>query len=246
MAFVFRHGLVNKAAEIAEGMTDDQIRGSDGVRNTIKLFDDHCAPYKKSPWRRSDTPHFTISSGLRPRILPSSSPNHSQTTVNVRSMCVVPGSLVPLHRETHDGQSRGFWHHTTHICSGNVLHHGTLKLGPHGSDVTEHVVNILTEPGYSSASTAERQIDREVEDPIGDRTFPLPNSVVPGGGPQQCEERQRRLRIEKTASYLPSWNIRTKSAVDYRLVPQDRGFYFSQRQFFRGGTRQDDVRGWGA
>ena len=44
---VFRHGLVDKAAEMAEAMTDDQIRGSDGVRNGVRIFDDHHAQCQK-------------------------------------------------------------------------------------------------------------------------------------------------------------------------------------------------------
>ena len=44
---VFTHGLVDKAAQMVEAMTDDQIRGSDGVKNMIKFFDDHHAPHQK-------------------------------------------------------------------------------------------------------------------------------------------------------------------------------------------------------
>ena len=44
---MFRHGLVDTAAKMAEAKTDDQIRGSDGVRNILQFFDDHCAPYQK-------------------------------------------------------------------------------------------------------------------------------------------------------------------------------------------------------
>ena len=44
---VCRHGLVDKAAEMDEAETDEQIRGFDGVRNIMQLFDDHCAPVQK-------------------------------------------------------------------------------------------------------------------------------------------------------------------------------------------------------
>ena len=46
---VFRHGLVDNSAKMPEAVTDDQIRGSDGVRNMMQLFDDHHAPYQKIP-----------------------------------------------------------------------------------------------------------------------------------------------------------------------------------------------------
>ena len=38
---------VHKAAEMAEAMTDDQIRGTEGVRNMFKFFDDHPEPYQQ-------------------------------------------------------------------------------------------------------------------------------------------------------------------------------------------------------
>ena len=44
---VSRHVLVDKAAERAEAMTDEHIRGSDGVRNITQFLDSHYAPYQK-------------------------------------------------------------------------------------------------------------------------------------------------------------------------------------------------------
>ena len=53
-------------------------------------------------------------------------------------------------------------------------------------------------------------------------------------------------QVSSFASILPARDIRTKSAVDHQLDPEDRRFYFSQRQHLRRRTRQGDVRGGGA
>ena len=82
------------------------------------------------------------------------------------------------------------------------MHHVTDELGQLGRDVLEHVVIIFTEPWYPLASTAEREIDREVEDPVGDMfnvgTERFFRHKCSCGSRLRRQEGQGRLPIEKT------------------------------------------------
>ena len=59
---VSRHVLVDKVAERAEAMTDEHIRGSDGVRNIKQFLDSHT---RKSPTARTSSAESTDTNGRR-------------------------------------------------------------------------------------------------------------------------------------------------------------------------------------
>jgi len=88
-------------------------------------------------------------------------------TLNVPTMCVAIQTVLSLYAydrntsivmDSGDGIS-----HTVLICEGYVLPHNILRLDLAGHDLTEYLVKILTERGYSLTMMAESVIGRDVK-----------------------------------------------------------------------------------